>query len=180
MRGPSDWPVTDGNHFELAGSIGFETSGPLLVSAGRWALPRIANGCPELQITDTFFEAPARGATHAVITVRSGELCGWRFSAPLGGKGAINTRVTIANPDRFVIRRDDGKQIELDMAKDSRVVFTNTEHEMTPDDRDWYWYYVATGQKCAPDPNDEEAVAPCVPPPDLNPLSLGCSNSQWP
>lgn len=182
MRSSTDWPLIDKDRFELAGSIAFETSetsASLDVRLDRWALPRIATGCPDLRIDDSFFQTPKRDATHAVITVRSGEFCSWRYSLNGERKGAINTRVTISDPKSFVITRADGKHIVLDVEKGSSVVFCNTELTMTQDDYDWYWYYVATGQECAPDPDDSQAVFPCEPLED-NPLSLGCSNSQWP
>ena len=178
----TNWPRTPDGHFELCGNIAFDTSGSLQVRADRWALPRIATGCPKLQIDPSFFEKPRRDATHAVITVGSGELCSWRFNAPLG---AINTRITIPDiPGQksfAIIRAEDEKRIDLDVTKENpTVVFTNTELvEVTTDDRDWYWYYVATGQKCAPHPDDTDVIAPC-PPLARNPLSLGCSNSNWP
>jgi hypothetical protein len=171
-----DWP-RDGSHFELAGTIHFEAQGPLAEDG--WKLPRIASGCEPFTIPDSFFAAPAAGATHAIIVIDAGELCAWRF-ATKSGPGAINTRLTIEAAEKFAITREDGKRIELDPATDPRIVFWNTEPVETADDRDWLWYYVATGQACEAGPDPTGIIAPCSPPEGMNPLSLGCSNSNYP
>jgi hypothetical protein len=173
-----DWP-TDGVHYELAGTIQFEAQGTLRARQDRWTLPRIASGCQSLTIPDSFFAAPSAGQTHAIIVIRAGELCAWRFETK-SGPGAINTRLTIEAAESFAITRNDGKSIKLDPATNPRIVFWNTEPVETADDRDWYWYYVATGSECVADPNATGIIPQCDAPPGMNPLSLGCSNSNYP
>jgi hypothetical protein len=174
-----DWPH-DGSHYELAGTIQFEAQGTLRAPEDRWTLPRIASGCPSLEIPDSFFVAPSAGATQAIIVIRAGELCAWRFTTKDGRPGAVNTRLTIEAAESFAITRDDGTRIELDPAQDPVIHFTNTEPVETADDRDWYWYYVAAGSKCVADPDPTGIKARCDAPEGLNPLSLGCSNSNYP
>lgn len=183
VRDAGDWPA-DGTHYELKKTVQFDAPGVLHAPPDRWALPRIAVGCPDLDkrgaIPDSFFLAPSAGQTHAIIVLRAGELCAWRFKPSLlGMRGAVNTQLTIAS-DSFAITRDDGKRIEFEAADNPTIVFWNTEPVATPDERDWFWYYHATGQTCAPAPSETGVVAACTPPPGLNPLSLGCSNSNYP
>lgn len=174
-----DWP-RDGNQFELAGKIGFEPKGTLSAPDDRWTLPHLVSGCPSLKILDSFFDVPKAGATHATIAIEIGELCSWRIKAVPSLRGAVNTQLTIKDPTHFAITRDDGKRIDFNPAENPVIMFWNTEEHATDDDSDWYWYYVAAGSECRPDPDDTGIVAPCHQPEDMNPLSLGCSNSNYP
>jgi len=179
VREVVDWPQ-DGSHYELAGTIEFEAQGTLRAPEDRWTLPRITSGCPSLEIPDSFFAGRHVGVTHAIIVIRAGDLCAWRFTTKELRPGAVNTRLTIEAAERFAITRDDGKRIEIDPAANPVIVFTNTEPIETADDRDWFWYYVAAGSACEADPDDTGIIAPCDAPPGMNPLSLGCSNSNYP
>ena len=179
-----DWPRNDLGCV-LTRNITIDGAAPAVVEVpNRWVLPKFGDGCEPFQ-PGTFFDAPEVNRTHAILSIPGDagtgqDWCAWRVrSEP--GPGAINTRLTFSTPDRFAITRDDGKRIVFDVAENVFIIFENTEETPTPDDGDWFWYYVATGMACTVGPKNPHVQPPCTPLLDPLPsLSLGCSNSDWP
>ena len=165
-----EWPHA-GNRYELTGNISFVADGA--IDPQKWSLPKLESGCIDFRMDDRFFDQPRPDETHAVIDLRAGTFCSWRFAVE---NGAINTRVTFDVPS-FSMLGDGGRRIEFH--EDGGIWFQNTELVPTEDFSDWLWYYNATGNTCSPMPDDAGIITPC-PPPDLEPFTLGCSNSQWP
>ncbi len=167
------WPHDD-NRYDLTGNISFAVAGA--IDPQKWSLPRLLSGCPEFRMVDGFFDQPRENETHAVIDLRAGTFCSWRFVDEDGEEGAINTRVTFDVPS-FTMLGDGGRRIEFHA--DGEIRFQNTELVPTDDLTDGLWYYNATGNSCAPEP-DDTGIEPECDPPDVKPFTLGCSNSQWP
>lgn len=174
-----DWPQ-NAFGYDLTGVIEFEATAPLVDPGDRWILPKFGDGCPSFE-PGSFFDEPAPSKTHAIIVIAGGELCAWRVRSE-DRLGAIHTRLTFTNESGFAITRNDGKRIVFDMTQDATITFENSEAPPpSTDDKDWYWYYVATGLRCKADPKNPSVEPPCLPPVGLpSSLSLGCSNSNWP
>lgn len=168
-----EWPGA-GNQYELTGNISFVAGG--VINVQNWALPKLTSGCDGFELNESFFGVPLVNQTHAVIELRAGTFCSWRFAGP---DGAINTRVTFDVPS-FTMR--DGGDRSIEFHEDAVIWFQNTELELapTPDFSDWLWYYNATGNRCAPEPVPPGSAPGCNPPQVPKPFTLGCSNSQWP
>ncbi|HEX7139977.1 MAG TPA: hypothetical protein VF219_19145, partial [Vicinamibacterales bacterium] len=172
----ADWPLIAGK-YELKRLIQFDVEGQL--SGAKWELPLFAQ-CGN-DVPDGFFNEHKPLQTHAIIEFQAGDLCTWRFVDKDGKPGAAGTRLTFVNPASFTIRRNDGKYISLDVTRDCEIMLENSEEAVDPgNDDDWLWYYVATGSSCTNTPASFDFEATCDAPPGIRPLSLGCSNSQWP
>ena len=175
----TDWPHR-GDRYELKGEISFTASGG--VDDREWALPKIASGCSGFSIEPEFFDEPRADATHAIVDLQGGDLCSWRFNID---RAAFNSRVVIETNGAFSMLRSDGRRIDFDPAvSDAKIWFQNTELADAPDDNDWLWYYVASGNGCFVLPDATGIIPPrkCSPPDQRkpHPYTLGCSNSQWP
>jgi len=177
------WPAhPDFPHaFELKGNIEFSEGGG--VDDRRVKTLKVKNECANFTMPDDFFEkvdAHDKGR-HALITLAGGRLS----PIKIRGGEAIHTRATFVNPRSFTITRtDDGKYIELMPSANAAIRFLNTELTSRNDD-DWLWYMHATKNACCGKPNpdevpDEVEVIELGHPVGVLPLTIGCSNSNWP
>lgn len=179
----TNWP---GPPFELKGKIGFSFSPAVELDEKRGPkLLRVNHACPTFTMPDDFFSTledhdPQK---HALVTIPGGRLKLFGFEKAK----SIHLRVEFDNLQSFTIeRRKDSRFITFDLSRNANVRFANTETPPGNNDDDWLWYMVATKNACCGKPNEKHvpdakdlivldpgAVTIC-------PISLGCSNSNWP
>jgi hypothetical protein len=181
-----DWPeldtpgIPDVRQFELKGKISFSPDGTVDDRRGGKLL-KVNHECSSFILPVDFFGDLGAGdkSKHALVSITAGRLSLFKIEK----SKAIHMRVAFENPKSFEIRRHDGSFIELDLSEDATITFLNTEPEsVSANDNDWLWYMHATNNGCCgkPNPNDVPSNLEEIKRLDPAPITLGCSNSNWP
>ena len=181
-----DWPeletpgIPNVRQFELKGKISFSPDGTVEDRRGGKLL-KVSHECSSFLLPVGFFDDLGGGddSRHALVSLTAGRLSLFKIEK----SKAIHMRVAFENPQSFEIRRDDGGFIELDLSEDATITFLNTEPDsVSLDDHDWLWYMHATNNGCCgkPNPNDVPSNMDEIQRLEPFPITIGCSNSNWP
>ena len=181
-----DWPeleapgIPDVRQFELKGKISFSPGGTVDDCRGGKLL-KVNHECSSFLLPVGFFGDLDAGddSRPALVSITAGRLSLFKLEK----SKAIHMRVAFEDPGSFEIRRDDGSFIELDLSEDATITFLNTEPEsVSLNDDDWLWYMHATNNGCCgkPNPNDVPSNLEEIKRRDPFPITIGCSNSNWP
>lgn len=176
----AEWPEAEiggEQTFELKGKIRFSPAGT--VDDRRTKLLKVNHKCPSFTVPGGFFDSLDENdkGKHALVTINAGQLTLFKRRHT----ESIHTCVDFGNPQSFRIEREDDQFIELDLSENATITFLNTEMTST-NNYDWLWYMNATNNQCcgAPNKNDVPDDVTVIGDIAICPITIGCSNSNWP